>query len=110
MSRSTDKLAFALATPETLSWNYFRKVFDHLYLTDVAPAGYRLEDIDWYRRSTERDLETLSICDFERSDRQAVYTCPPYLGLLPHAGFPAAILFGARTPSTRRQLLTAVRN
>lgn len=109
MLRSTDKLAFALATPEPLSRQYFRKVFDHLYLTDAVPAGYRLEDIDWHRRATESDLEALSICDFESGDRQAVHSCPPFLGLLPHAGFPAAVLFGARTPSTRRQLLAAVR-
>lgn len=109
MPRSTDKLAFALATPEPLSRQYFRKVFDHLYLTDAAPAGYRLEDIDWHRRATESDLEALSICDFESGDRQVVNSCPPFLGLLPHAGFPAAVLFGARTPSTRRQLLAAVR-
>lgn len=109
MPRSTDKLAFALATPEPLSRQYFRKVFDHLYLTDAVPAGYRLEDIDWHRRATESDLEALSICDFEFGDHQIVHSSPPFLGLLPHAGFPAAVLFGARTPSTRRQLLAAVR-
>ncbi len=109
MSRSTDKLAFALASPEPLTRQYFRKVFDHLYLTDAAPAGYRLEDVDWHRRATELGLEALSICDFEYGDRQTLHSCPPYLGLLPHAGFPAAVLFGARTPSTRKQLLAAVR-
>jgi len=109
MPKSTDKLAFALATPEPLSRQYFRKVFDHLYLTVAAPAGYRLEDIDWHRRATELGFEALSICDFEFGDRQAVRSCPPHLGLLPHAGFPAAVLFGARTPTTRRQLLAVVR-
>jgi hypothetical protein len=109
VSRSTDRLAFALATPESLSRQYFRKVFDHLYITDAVPAGYRLEDIDRHRRATESDLEALSVCDFERDARRAVHSCPPFLGLLPHAGFPAAVLFGARTPSIRRQLLEATR-
>jgi hypothetical protein len=105
MPKSTDKLAFALATPEPLSRQYFRGVFDHLYLTDAAPAGYSLDDIDRYRRATELNLEALSICDFEFRDRQTVHSCPPYLGLLPQAGFPTAALFGARTPFTLGKLL-----
>ncbi len=109
MPRSTNKLAYALATPEPLSRQYFRNVFDHLYLTDAAPAGYKLDDIDWHRRTTESNLEALSICDFEFRDRQTVQSCPPYLGLLPHAGFPVAVLFGARTPSILQRLRAAAR-
>jgi hypothetical protein len=109
MSSSTDKLAFALATPEPLSRQYFRKVFDHLYVTDAVPSGYSLDDINRHRWATESGLEALAICDFESNDGQTVYSCPPYLGLLPHAGFPAAVLFGARTPSIRRTLLGTAR-
>src|ERR1700726_4101400 len=104
MPKSTNKLAFALAVATPMSRRYFVDVFDHLYFTDAAPAGYKLNEIDRYRRETEQQLEALSICDFEYKERALVHSCPPYFGLLPHAGFPAAILFGARTPSTLRLL------
>lgn len=109
MSRSTDKLAFALASPEPVSRRHFRSVFDHLYVTDAVPAGDRLDDIDRHRRATESNLDALSICEIVFGERQTVESCAPHLGLLPHAGFPAAVLFGARTPALLRIIVDSVR-
>lgn len=109
MPRSTDKLAFALAAPEPVSRSYFRNVFDHLYVTDAVQAGYSLDAVDQHRRATQANLEALAVCDFEFGERQTVHSCPPLLSLLPHAGFPVAVLSGARTPALLRQLKVTVR-
>jgi len=110
MARSSDKLAFALAAATPLSRAYYKRVFEHLYFSDAVPAGYQLDDVDHYRYQTEMNLDALDICDFEFGEKPSIHNRPPYLGVLPRTGFPTAVLFGARLPSTVARLGAAVRS
>jgi len=110
MARSTDKLAFALAAATPLSRAYYKRVFDHLYFSDAVPAGYKLDDVDDYRYETEMNLDALDVCDFEFGEKPSIHNRGPYLGVLPRSGFPTAVLFGARFPSTIARLAAAVRS
>ena len=99
MPKIADKLSYALSTTESVSKQHFKKVFDRLFLTDAVESGYKLDDIDNWRRKTERNLESLCLCDFEYGSTASVFPCPAILSIMPRHGLPKALYLGARTPS-----------
>lgn len=103
MPRSTDKLAFALSAASRVSRVQYKRIFDHLFVTDAVSAGFALdESVKKSRLETEWNMEALGVCDFPAGDY--LYSCPPYLALLPPAGLPSAVLAGARTPKLLERL------
>jgi hypothetical protein len=109
MSRSPDKLAYALCATATTSRQHYKRVFDQLYATDAAAAGFQLDDVERHRRETARNLEALGICDFQYHPKDIIEPLPPHLTLAPRAGLPSAILSGARTPALIAKIRTAAR-
>lgn len=108
MPRSADKLAFALSSTSTLTRQKYQRLFEHLYVSDAASAGWPLDEVATWRREVARLLENLGICDFFYAEDR-LSACPPALTRLPEAGLPSAILTGARTPTLLQELRAAVR-
>jgi hypothetical protein len=109
MPRSPDKLAFALSAASRVSRQQYKRVFDHLLVTDAVTPDITLDDsIDDLRRETAWNLEALGICDF-LPDSNYIVSCRPALALLPPSGLPVAFLTGARTPQLLAQIRTSAR-
>lgn len=108
MPRSADKLAFALSSTASLTRQKYKRLFDHLYVSDAAAAGWPLDDIADWRREAGRLLESLGVCDFFYDDNR-IAACPPALTRLPEAGLPTVHLTGARTPALLQKLRAAVK-
>jgi hypothetical protein len=109
MSRSCNKLAFAISSSESLSLKNFRRVFDRLYVTDAVAMGFELDAVRTHRNTTIRNLVALAICDFVNGEPSQVRACTPHLALIPSASLPAAILAGARTPAILARVKSIVR-
>jgi hypothetical protein len=109
MSRSCNKLAFAISSAESVSLLGFRRVFDRLYVTDAVPLGFDLDAVRSHRNATIRALVALATCDFVYGDHGSVRACTPHLALTPSASLPSAILVGARTPAILARVKSVVR-
>jgi hypothetical protein len=112
VSDDSDKLLYVISAKQELAWLSFKETFDYLY--NLAPglteANRDKDGIKNKRYQVIRALASLGHCDFNfSSDRSKnkVYAAPPVLVRLPCAGFPQAILSGARVPNTIQQLSRA---
>jgi hypothetical protein len=110
MSRSPDKLSYALCATATTTRQHYKRVFDQLYATDAAAAGFQLDDVEQHRRETVRNLEALGLCDFQYHPKDIIEPLPPYLAVAPRAGLPSVIVTGARTPALIAKLRAAARS
>ncbi|MBE9123475.1 hypothetical protein IQ269_22410 [Tychonema sp. LEGE 07199] len=112
MSETSEKLLYVISAKKQVAWLSFKQTFDYLYNIEM---GVREEDTDKDRIKNQRfqairALDSLGHCDFYfsgDSSHNKVYAAPPVLVRLPCAGFPQAILAGARSPATIQQLSEA---
>lgn len=112
MSETNEKLLYVISAKKELAWLSFKETFDYLYNleTGVREENTDKDGIKNKRLQTIRALDSLGHCDFNFSDdrsKNKVYAAPPVLVRLPCAGFPQAILAGARSPNTIQQLSDA---
>ncbi|MGB7711906.1 MAG: hypothetical protein WBL95_20625 [Microcoleus sp.] len=112
MSETSEKLLYVISAKKELAWLSFKETFD--YLSNLE-TGLREENTDKdgiknKRLQAIRALDSLGHCDFYfsgDSSKNKVYAASPVLVRLPCAGFPQAILAGARSPNTIQQLSDA---
>lgn len=109
MSRSCNKLAFAISSASSIPLQSFRRVFDRLYVTDAVPLGFDLDAVRVHRNLAMRSLVALATCDFVYGDQSFVRACTPHLAFIPSAGLPSAVLSGARTPGMLARFKSVVR-
>lgn len=110
MSENSEKLLYVISAKKELTWLSFKETFDYLYNFKIGLSEENTEkdEIKNKRLQAMRALDSLGHCDFDFSgDRSKVYAAPPVLVRLPCAGFPQAILAGARSPATIEQLSEA---
>lgn len=108
MSRVSDQLLYVVSAKKEMSWKSFKETFDYLYTLQVTFTDEERDEIKSKRLPTVRALGSLGHCDFEFSENgNKVYAAPPVLVRLPCAGFPQAILAGARSPQTIQKLSQA---
>ncbi|MEG3973322.1 hypothetical protein QT970_01715 [Microcoleus sp. herbarium8] len=112
MSETSEKLLYVISAKKELAWLSFKQTFDYLYNieTGVREENTDKDGIKNKRFQVIRALDSLGHCDFNFSDdrsKNKVYAAPPVLVRLPCAGFPQAILAGARSPNTIQQLSDA---
>lgn len=112
MSETSEKMLYVISAKKELAWPSFKETFDYLYNleTGVREENTDIDGIKNKRLQTIRALDSLGHCDFNFSDdssKNKVYAASPVLVRLPCAGFPQAILAGARSPATIKQLSDA---
>lgn len=112
MSETSEKLLYIISAKKEVTWLFFKKTFDYLYNleTGVREENTDKDGIKNKRFQVIRALDSLGHCDFNFSDdssKSKAYASPPLLVRLPSAGFPQAILAGARSPATIKQLSDA---
>lgn len=112
MSETSEKLLYVISAKKELAWLSFKETFDYLYNleTGLIEENTDKDGIKNKRLQVIRALDSLGHCDFSFSDdrsKSKVYAAPPVLVRLPCAGFPQAILAGARSPATIQQLSDA---
>ena len=112
MSETSEKLLYVISAKKELAWLSFKETFDYLYNleTGVKEKNTDKDGIKNKRLQAIRALDSLGHCDFNFSDdssKNKVYAAPPVLVRLPCAGFPQAILTGARSPVTIKELSDA---
>jgi len=106
MSRDSDQLLYVISAKNEMSWDSFKEAFNYLYTLQVDSIDREQDEIKSKRFQTVRALDVLGYCDFNFNENK-VYAAPPVLVRLPCAGFPQAILAGARSPQTIQKLLDA---
>ncbi len=112
MSEISEKLLYIISAKKEVTWLSFKETFDYLYnlQTGVREENTDKDGIKNKRFQVIRALDSLGHCDFNFSDdssKSKAYAAPPLLVRLPSAGFPQAILAGARSPATIKQLSDA---
>jgi len=112
VSETSEKLLYIISAKKELTWLSFKETFDYLYNleTGVREENTDKDGIKNKRFQVIRALDSLGHCDFNFSDdssKSKAYAAPPLLVRLPSAGFPQAILAGARSPATIKQLSDA---
>lgn len=109
MSKDSDELIYVISAKRQLNWTSFKEVFDYLYTLKAPYSNLDKDGINNKRLQAVRALDSLGHCDFNFSNdgNDKVYIAPPVLVRLPCAGFPQAILAGARSPTTIQQLSAA---
>lgn len=111
-SEGSDNLLYVISAKNEMSWESFKKDLHALYIHqsgNIAPEQEEIKSIKTLRNPIVRALSSLGHCDFDLSaeNRKRVYIAPSALVRLPSAGFPQAILAGARSPNTIQQLSDA---
>jgi hypothetical protein len=112
VSETSEKLLYIISAKKELAWLSFKETFDYLYNLErgVKEENTDKDGIKKKRLQAIRALDSLGHCDFNfsgDSSKSKVYSAPPVLVRLPCAGFPQAILAGARSPTTIQQLSDA---
>jgi hypothetical protein len=112
VSETSEKLLYIISAKKEVTWLSFKETFDYLYNleTGVREENTDKDGIKNKRFQVIRALDSLGHCDFNFSDdssKSKAYAAPPLLVRLPSAGFPQAILAGARSPATIKQLSDA---
>ena len=112
MFETSEKLLYIISAKKEVTWLSFKETFDYLYNleTGVREENTDKDGIKNKRFQVIRALDSLGHCDFNFSDdssKSKAYAAPPLLVRLPSAGFPQAILAGARSPATIKQLSDA---
>ncbi|NJL89203.1 MAG: hypothetical protein HC916_04910 [Coleofasciculaceae cyanobacterium SM2_1_6] len=100
---SSDRLLYVLSAKQEMSWTAFKSAFSSLYTSIASVSDLEKQDINNKRQKVVRSLQSLGHCEFDFTDNR-VYVAPPVLVRLPCAGFPQAILAGARSPQTLEQI------
>jgi hypothetical protein len=106
VSKNTDQLFYIISAKNEMSWASFKEAFDYLYTLQADSIDGERDGIKPKRFQTVRALDALGHCDFDFNENK-VYAAPPVLVRLPCAGFPQAILAGARSPQTIQKLSEA---
>ena len=99
----SDRLLYILSDKQDLSWTAFKLAFDALYSSITSVSDLERQSIKNKRLEVVRSLDTLGHCDFDFTGNR-VYVAPSALVRLPCAGFPQAVLAGARSPQTLEQI------
>ena len=108
MSKDSDQLLYVISAKKEMPWASFKEAFDYLYTLQAASRSPEPEGINYKRFQTVRAHDSLGHCEFEFSENGSqVYAASPVLVRLPCAGFPQAILVGARSPKIIHKLLDA---
>ncbi|WP_190578231.1 hypothetical protein [Phormidium tenue] len=100
---NSDRLLYILSAKQDLSWTAFKSVFAALYPSIASVSDLEKQSIKNKRLEVLRSLDALGHCDFDFTGN-SVYVAPPALVRLPCAGFPQAVLAGARSPQTLEQI------
>jgi hypothetical protein len=100
---SSDRLLYVLSAKQEMSWTAFKSAFSSLYTSIASVSDLEKQNIKNKRLEVVRSLESLGHCDFDFTENR-VYVAPPVLVRLPCAGFPQAVLAGARSPQTFEQI------
>lgn len=104
-----DRLLYAVSARQEMSWHAFKRMFE--LLCAPALAKTTLGDVNFARYETARALDSLAHIELVFGPSSArLHTSPPALSLLPNAGFPVAVLCGARAPTTFDHLHSCVEN
>ena len=109
MSRDSDQLLYVISAKNEMSWASFKEAFNYLYTLQVDSIDREGDGIKSKRFQTVRALDALGHCDFN-FNKNKVYAAPPVLVRLPSAGFPQALLAGARSPQTIQKLSDACKS
>jgi hypothetical protein len=109
MSKDSDQLLYVVSAKNEMSWASFKEAFNYLYTLQVDSIDRERDGIKSKRFQTVRALDALGHCDFDFNENK-VYAAPPVLVRLPCAGFPQAILTGARSPQTIEKLSDACKS
>lgn len=105
MSEERDHLLYVISARHEMTWSAFWQSFDLLFMPVACSADTDLGEVRFQRSQTRRALECLAHCDFEFGPNGSrVFAAPPVLARLPIAGFPQAVLCGARSPQTLSQV------
>lgn len=91
-----DRLLYTLSAKVDLSWPSFKRLFELLCGSHLAPAD--LEDAGLARYETARGFDALGHIEVDLGSSFRIYAAPPALALLPTAGIPEAVMTGARSP------------
>lgn len=111
MSRDSDQLLYVVSAKKEMSWKSFKEAFDCLYILHADSIDGERDGIKFQRFQTVRALGSLGHCEVDfKGNGDKVYAAPPVLVRLPCAGFPQAILAGARSPQTIQKLLDACKS
>ena len=86
-----------------MSWTAFKSAFGSLYTSIASDSDLEKHGIKNKRLEVVRSLDALGHCNFDFIGNR-VYVAPPALMRLPCAGFPQAVLAGARSPQTFGQI------
>ena len=100
---NSDRLLYVLSAKQEMSWTAFKSAFGSLYTSIANVSDLEKQNIKNKRLEVVRSLESLGHCDFDFIGNR-VYVAPPALVRLPCAGFPQAVLAGARSPQTLEQI------
>ena len=111
MSRDSDQLLYVVSAKKEISWKSFKEAFDYLYTLQAISTDGERDGIKFKRFQTVRALGALGHCDVDFNGNDSkVYAAAPVLVRLPCAGFPQAILAGARSPQTIEKLSDACKS
>lgn len=104
-----DQLLYVLSSWGAARWSQFREAFDFI----VKEARNQRDHVDWapsgfHPQVALRAISALGHCEIDTRDgRLQVLVAPPFLARLPRAGFPVAVLCGARAPQTVAEVTEA---
>lgn len=100
---NSDRLLYVLSAKQEMSWTAFKSAFGSLYTSIASVSDLEKQSIKNKRLEVVRSLQSLGHCDFDFTGNR-VYVAPPALVRLPCAGFPQAVLAGARSPQMLEQI------
>ncbi len=111
MLKDSDQILYVVSAKKEMSWASFKEAFDYLYTFQAASIDEERDGIKFKRFQTARALASLGHCEFDfKENGDKVYATPSVLVRLPCAGFPQAILAGARSPQTIQKLSDACKS
>ena len=111
MSRDSDQLLYVVSAKKEMSWKSFKEAFDCLYPLQADSSDGERDGIKFKRFQTVRALGSLGHCEVDfKGNGDKVYAAPSVLVRLPCAGFPQAMLAGARSPQTIQKLSEACKS
>ena len=105
MTDHQDRLLYVLTARREVSWPSFKQIFDCLTLSLPHIPGGEVGRGRSLRSVAVQALDCLGHAEFEfTAATSRVYVAPAVLVRLPVAGFPEAVLAGARSPETLQQI------
>lgn len=108
MSSDNDELLYVISAKKEMPWASFKQAFNYLHNLHLRGDNEEENNFKKIRLLTVYALDSLGHCEFNFADNNSkVYVAPPVFVRLPCAGFPQAILAGARTPNTINRLTKA---